>query len=176
MAEKVDILICGSGSAGICAATWLARYGVPCKVIDSRLGPLTTGQADGVQCRTVEIFEGFGVVEELLRESYHVLEVCFYSANAQGQLVRTSRVADTPPGLSHQPHVILNQARVHGVLIDAMYAFNHQVVEYGFTVKSVHVDNEAAEDPGAHCVTVMVTKDGIDKTIEAKYVLVSTFA
>jgi len=26
-AEEFDVLICGSGSAGLCAAIWLARYG-----------------------------------------------------------------------------------------------------------------------------------------------------
>lgn len=75
--EKVDVLICGSGSAGLAAATWLARYGIRCKVLERRDGPLTLGQADGVQCRTVEIFESFGIGDELLRASYHVLEVVF---------------------------------------------------------------------------------------------------
>lgn len=57
MIEKVDVLICGSGSAGLCAATWLARHGIRCKVLERRDSPLALGQADGVQCRTVEIFE-----------------------------------------------------------------------------------------------------------------------
>ncbi|OBT97633.1 hypothetical protein VE01_04449 [Pseudogymnoascus verrucosus] len=171
MAEKVDVLICGSGSAGVCAATWLARCGLSCKIVDSRLGPLLNGQADGVQCRTVEIFESFGLAEELLRESYHVLEVCFWSANSQDELIRTNRIADTPAGLSHQPHLIINQARVHGILIDAMRSFNGQEVEYGYTVKSVQVDSATAKDPEAHCVTVIATKDGRDEKIDAKYVL-----
>ncbi|KAJ6085778.1 hypothetical protein N7499_005407 [Penicillium canescens] len=102
--EKVDVLICGSGSAGLCAATWLARYGVRCKVLERRDGPMKMGQADGVQCRTVEIFESFGVSEELLREAYHVLEVNFWADNGAGVIKRTGRTADTQPGLSHQPH------------------------------------------------------------------------
>ena len=56
----VDVFICGSGSAGLCAATWLARYGLTCKIVDWRPGPLDVGQADGVQCRTVEVFDSFG--------------------------------------------------------------------------------------------------------------------
>ena len=64
------------------------------------------GQADGVQCRTVEVFESLGLEEQLLRKAYHVLEVAFWSANKEGKLVRTRRTADTMPGLSHQPHVI----------------------------------------------------------------------
>ncbi|KUJ06726.1 putative phenol 2-monooxygenase [Mollisia scopiformis] len=171
MSEKVDVLICGSGSAGLCTATWLARYGVRCKIVDSRLGPLVSGQADGVQCRTVEIFESFGLEDRLLRDAYHVLEVCFWSANSGGEMVRTRRVTDTPEGLSHQPHVILNQARVHGILINAMRDFNQQEVEYGYTVKSVQVDSAAATGPDAHCVMVVVSKGGKDERIDAKYVL-----
>jgi phenol 2-monooxygenase len=173
MAEKVDVLICGSGSAGICAATWLARCGVRCKLIDSRLGPLVNGQADGVQCRTVEIFESFGIAEELLRESYHVLEVAFWSADSNNDLVRKNRVADTPPGLSHQPHVILNQGRVHEILIGAMRSFNGQEVEYDCTLKDVQVDSAAATEPDTYPVKVIVTRKGKSHTIVAKYLLVT---
>jgi phenol 2-monooxygenase len=174
--QQVDVLICGSGSAGVCAATWLARCGVPCKIIDSRLGALVSGQADGIQCRTVEVFESFGLAEDLLREAYHVLEVCFYSHNSDGRLVRTHRTPDTPAGLSHQPHLILNQARVHGILIDAMYKFNQQTIDYGCAVKSVHVDSAISQDPNAHSVTVVISNNGMDETIKAKYVLVRRYA
>jgi phenol 2-monooxygenase len=91
MIEQVDVLICGSGSAGLCAATWLSRCGVPCKVLDSRSGPLVMGQADGVQCRTVEVFESFGLAEDLLREAYHVLETVFWASDHDGGISRRSR-------------------------------------------------------------------------------------
>ncbi|KAI8210083.1 FAD-dependent monooxygenase terD [Colletotrichum sp. SAR 10_76] len=55
--EEVDVLICGSGSAGLCAAVWLARCGVKFKILERREGPLQQGQADGVQCRTARINE-----------------------------------------------------------------------------------------------------------------------
>ena len=52
---KTDVVISGSGSAGLCAALWLARLKVPYIVLEKRDGPLKIGQADGVQCRTVEV-------------------------------------------------------------------------------------------------------------------------
>lgn len=107
MAEQVDVLICGSGSAGLCAATWLSRCGVRCKIIDSRSGPLIMGQADGVQCRTVEVFESFGLSEELLRDAYHVLETVFWSSDKNGGIVRRSRTVSTHespfPSLGNMP-------------------------------------------------------------------------
>jgi phenol 2-monooxygenase (NADPH) len=152
MSETADIVICGSGSAGICAAAWLARYGIWCKILEKRSGPLSLGQADGVQCRTGEVFESFGLAEELLRESYHVLEVAIWATDGKGGIRRMDKTPDTIPGLSHQPHVILNQARVNGLLLEYMRRDNGQEVDYGYDVKSVQVDSPAAADPAAyHC-------------------------
>jgi phenol 2-monooxygenase len=172
--KEVDVLICGSGSAGICAAVWLAKLGISCTILESRRGPLEIGQADGVQCRTVEMFDSFGLAEELLRESYHVLEVTFWSSQdgVDDGIARTARIADTQPGLSYQPHVILNQARVNELLLDAMRKYNGQQVSYGFTVKGIEVDEPAVLDHEAHCVKVVAEKDGVDCEFKAKYVLV----
>ncbi|RAH69090.1 putative phenol 2-monooxygenase [Aspergillus aculeatinus CBS 121060] len=173
MTQQVDVLICGSGSAGLCAATWLARYGLRCKVLERREGPMTMGQADGVQCRTVEIFESFGMGDELLRESYHVLEVVFWAdEDGSGRIRRTGRTADTQPGLSHQPHVILNQARINLLMIEAMRRFNGQEIDYGYTVQGVEVDSTKAKDPEAYPVTVTAEKAGSGvERFEAKYVM-----
>lgn len=173
MPEQVDVLICGSISAGLCAATWFARYGVKCTIFDSRSGPLEVGQADGVQCRTVEVFESFSIAEELLREAYHVFEVTFWNADGKGGgIVRTRTAADTAPGLSHQPHVILNQARINGLLLEAMKRFNDQEVRYGYKVVGVKVDEQKLSDPDSYAVTVETMKDGREVSFEAKYVLV----
>jgi phenol 2-monooxygenase len=172
MVQHFDVVICGSGSAGLCAATWLARCGISSvKILERNAGPMQRGQADGVQCRTVEIYETFGLAEELLRMAYHVLEVCFWNAGHDGKLVRTRRTADTMPGLSHQPHVILNQAYMNGFLLDAMKRFNGQTVDYGYTVKNVHVDSNTDRYP----VTVTAEKDGVEEIFKAKYALVSPY-
>lgn len=174
MEEQVDVLIVGSGSAGLCAALWLSIYDIPSvKILERRSGPMEVGQADGVQCRTVEVFESFGMSEELLREAYHVLEVAFWSPDGKGGLHRTSRTQDTAPGLSHQPHLILNQARINSFLLEAMRKANGREVEYDCTVKSVEVDESKAADPNAYCCTVVAEKDGKEQRFKAKYVLVS---
>ena len=130
------------------------------------------GQADGVQCRTVEIFESFGIGEELLREAYHVLEVNFWADNGTGVIKRTGRTADTQPGLSHQPHVILNQARINGLLIELMQKYNDQQIDYGYTVTDVKVDSTSVENHDTYPVKVTAEKDGTTERFAAKYVLV----
>ncbi|KAF2734495.1 hypothetical protein EJ04DRAFT_576888 [Polyplosphaeria fusca] len=172
--RRTEVLIVGSGSAGILAATYLTRYNIPFAILERRHGPLEIGQADGVQCRTVEIYESFGVSEELLREAYHVLEVAFWGTGGEeGGVRRESRAADTMKGLSHMPHVILNQARMNGLMLGVMESGRRegQGIEYSVAVKDVSVDDDKAGDPDAYAVKVVAEREGAEEVWEAKYVL-----
>jgi phenol 2-monooxygenase len=174
MPQQTPVLIIGSGSAGLSAATWLARYNIPYRVLERSSGPLKLGKADGVQCRTVEIFESFGMGEDLLREAYHVLEVGFWADDGSGSVKRTGRTADVQPGLSHCPHVILNQARINGLFIEKMEEFGGRDVEYGWDVRGVSVEKEG-EFPvkvTARRVGENGEEEGVEEIFEAKYALV----
>ncbi|KAL6709156.1 hypothetical protein ACN47E_001972 [Coniothyrium glycines] len=179
---RADVLIAGSGSAGIFAATWLAIYNIPFTILESRSGPLEVGQADGVQVRTVEIYESFGLSEELLREAYHILEVCFWGTDDEkGGIRRERRTLDTEPGLSHLPHVILNQARMNGLMLGKMKDILKEKgkwveggsngIEYGWNVKGLEIDETKKDDPEAYCVKVRAERNGQETIWEAKYVL-----
>lgn len=194
---QVDVLICGGGSAGLCAAVWLSRCGISYKILERRDGPLTMGQADGVQCRTVEVFESFDMSEDLLREAYHVLELAFWAPAATGEektggeeeakangkaavasspgIRRTHYAADVEPGISHQPHVILNQARMNALLTAEMErASGSSDILYGYEVKGVEVDSATSSDPDAYCCTVTTSNADKEYKFRAKYVLVRT--
>lgn len=177
--HQTDVLICGSGSAGLMAALWLSKYGVSFRVLERRDGPLVTGQADGVQCRTVEIFESFGLSDKLLRESYHVLELSFWApdlgtalSGVEGGGIKRSHYApDLEPGISHQPHVILNQARINGMVTDEMLRCGGPEIDYGYEVKHIEVDAIKANDPDAYPVKATTVKDGVEQIFRAKYAL-----
>lgn len=182
--HQTEVLICGSGSAGLMAALWLAKYNIPFRILERRDGSLKTGQADGVQCRTVEIFESFGFADPLLREAYHVLELAFWGPsedvpvgggdkNAKGGagIKRSHYAPDSEPGLSHLPHVILNQARINDLITAEMLRCGGPSIDYGFEVNRVNIDEAKADDPEAYPVTVTTTKDGKDQVFRAKYVL-----
>ena len=80
------------------------------------------GQADGVACRTMEMFEAFGFAHKVLHEAYWVNETTFWKPGEADSrhIVRSGRVPDVEEGLSHMPHVILNQARVHDFYLEKM--------------------------------------------------------
>ena len=69
--DAVDVLIVGCGPAGLTLAAQLAAFpDIKTVVVEQKPGRLLLGQADGVACRTMEMFEAFGFSERVLKESY----------------------------------------------------------------------------------------------------------
>src|SRR5271157_968353 len=121
--EKVDVLIVGCGPAGLTLAAQLAAFpDIETRIVEQKSGPLVLGQADGIACRTMEMFEAFGFSERVMKEAYWVNETAFWKpdGNQRAHIVRTGRIQDVEDGLSEFPHVILNQARVHQFYLDVM--------------------------------------------------------
>ena len=75
-AANVDLLIIGAGPAGLVAAAWASRHRVSCRIIDKNASRISAGHADGLQPRTVEILDSFGIADRPLKEGYHVIEIC----------------------------------------------------------------------------------------------------
>ena len=60
------------------AALWASRYGINCRILDKQAKGVVKGQADGIQARTLEIFESFGMVERVEKECNVSVEMCFW--------------------------------------------------------------------------------------------------
>lgn len=170
--ETVDVLIVGTGPAGMVLAAQLAAFPrIATRIVDRREGPLQVGQADGVACRTVEMFDAFGLSEKLVREAYWVNETVFWrpSPDDRSKIVRAGRVQDTADGLSEFPHVIVNQARLLGTLEEHLRKSPSRLVpDYGWAFMTLSI-----EPTGDHPVIVTLANavTGDEKTIRAKYVV-----
>src|SRR5438105_12594147 len=112
---EVDVLIVGCGPAGLTLAAQLSKFpDIKTCIVEQKPSRLLLGQADGVACRTMEMFHAYGFSERVLMEAYWVNETTFCKpddSNAES-IVRSSRAHDVEDGRSEFPHVILNQARV----------------------------------------------------------------
>ena len=121
--DEVDVLIVGCGPAGLTLAAQLSAFaGHQDLHRRPEAGPLLRGQADGIACRTMEMFQAYGFSERVLKEAYWVNETTFWKPDDERPetIVRSGRIQDVEDGLSEFPHVILNQARVHDFFLDVM--------------------------------------------------------
>lgn len=118
----VDVLIVGCGPAGLTLAAQLAAFpDISVAIVEQKDGPLQLGQADGIACRTMEMFEAFNFSERVLKEACWVNEVTFWKPDEKQpeRIVRHGRVQDAEDDLSEFPHVVLNQARVGVKILSA---------------------------------------------------------
>jgi FAD binding domain len=62
---ETQVVIAGAGPIGRTAAIELARRGIDCRIVDPLLEPALYAKAVGVQPRTLEVFEGMGLLRSI---------------------------------------------------------------------------------------------------------------
>src|SRR4029077_20665598 len=120
--EEVDVLIVGCGPAGLTLAAQLSAFSdIKTCIVEQKSGRMLLGQADGIACRTMEMFHAFGFSERVLKEACWINETTFWKPDDRqsANIVRSGWVQDVADGLSEFPHGVLNQARVIGHQIGA---------------------------------------------------------
>ncbi|UUX51189.1 FAD-binding monooxygenase [Nisaea acidiphila] len=176
-AQEVDVLIVGSGPAGLTLAAQLAAFPqIRTRIVEQKPGPMELGQADGIACRTMEMFEAFGFAEKIAKEAYWVNETTFWKPDPERRvhIHRSGRIQDTEDGLSEFPHVILNQARVHDRYLETMRNAPRRLEPvYNRRVAEIRRDDARDAD---YPVTVVLDcleegGDGRQEIVKARYVV-----
>ncbi|CCM01337.1 uncharacterized protein FIBRA_03386 [Fibroporia radiculosa] len=154
----VDVLIIGAGPAGLMCGNALAKAGVNVRIVDQRPKRVAAGQADGIQPRTIEVFQSYGLAERLLREGNQMHMAAFYNPSPNGGIERTGRAPDVNASTARYPfEITLHQGAIEAIFLDSMRSMDVEV-ERPIVPTSLELSQDEAElkDPNAHPVKVVL--------------------
>ncbi len=168
--SDVDVAIVGCGPAGLTLAAQLSSFSdIRTRIFERKAGPLEVGQADGIACRSMEMFEAFGFAEKAAKEAYWVNETAFWRPDEHNQLHRADRIKDVEDDLSEMPHVILSQARVHDFYLELMGNGPHRLQpDYGLEFAGLRRSSDPDYPLG---LTFTGTDRGASHTIRTRYLV-----
>ncbi|KAI5956237.1 hypothetical protein KGF54_000712 [Candida jiufengensis] len=172
--SNIDVLIIGAGPSGYMAALWLARCGIPTRIIDKRANEVFTGQADGLQSRSLEIFKSFSedsfdwvTMDQAWKCANQMQEIAFWSPDENGVITRNSRIPDSIPGISRYTESVIHQGKIEEWFTESIKQFSggSVKVERPYLPVSIKID-EDKKDAQDYAVEVLVKKlsDDLAKT------------
>lgn len=173
--DEVDVLIVGSGPAGMLLAAQLSQYPtLTTRLVERRDGRLELGQADGIQPRSVETFQAFGFAERIVAEAYNIGWMNFWAPDPvdPSRIVRTTRTEDYALKISEFPHLIVNQARVLDYFAEAAAHGPGRITpDYGIEFAGLDVDQESEHPVAVRVRHIAGDRAGEERVVRAKYVV-----
>ncbi len=176
--QEVDVLIVGCGPAGLTLATQLSAFvDIKTCIVEQKPARLTLGQADGIACRTMEMFEAFGFSERVMKEACWINETTFWKPRRETAIAHrpaTAGLRTSKTGCREFPHVVLNQARVHDFYLDTMRRSAAKLEPY--YARQLVALKPAVDGDNDQRVTVTLERldaphQGQTETIRARYVV-----
>ncbi|GAQ47451.1 hypothetical protein AtubIFM54640_003930 [Aspergillus tubingensis] len=178
--STTDLLIIGAGPAGLMAACWASQYtNMTTRIIDKHPGRTATGHADGIQSRTLEILESFGVVDPIIRKGVQHAEMCFwgYDKHTGGITRHTMDSAQTDK--SRYNMVLLNQGIIEQIILDylRLEQGGRVEVEYGKQAETLELLEEGEDEYPVVVGVKRVGQNGANghcsdvESIRARYVI-----
>ena len=174
--ETVDVLIAGTGPAGLCLAAQLAQFPeIETLIVERMPSNIIKGKADGINTRSMEMFQAFGFADKVKRETYWVNQTAFWMPDpaSPSRIKRVGRVQDVADDSSEMPHILINQARLHELFLEVMKNSPSRLEpDYGWEILNVEIDSTTDDYP----VTVTLRDAsglnwGATRQVRANYVV-----
>ncbi|KAG2103083.1 FAD binding domain-containing protein [Suillus discolor] len=156
--SHVDVLIIGAGPSGLMCANALAGAGVDFRIIDNRPVGVAAGQADGIQPRTIEVLQSYGLAEPLLKDGAQMHLCAFYNPGPDGGIERTGRAADvTAPTARYPFKITIAQASIEALFVESLKSQGISV-DRPIVPSSLEISQDPAEllDPSSYPVKVVL--------------------
>jgi len=157
-----DVLICGAGAAGLSLALDLARRGVNFRLIDKANAPFGGSRGKGIQPRTLEVFEDFGIVDRLAALGGRYPAQREYRPDGGHADEPMFAEAAATPGEPYGTPLMVMQGRTEQVLRERLAELGHSP-RYGCVLQGV------TQDAGG--VAVSMVDAGSERFIRARYLI-----
>ncbi|MDA3949463.1 MAG: FAD-dependent oxidoreductase, partial [Spirochaeta sp.] len=137
------MIIVGAGPVGLTVALALGRAGIPVTVLERRTEPRTTSRAIGITPASLEIFDRYGVAEDLIAAGTHVTSPVIHDQRGV-----VARVHFRALPSAYRFILSLPQRRTEEILRAAVDRLPSVHTEYGFEVQDVLVEGGAGAGGG----------------------------
>jgi 2-polyprenyl-6-methoxyphenol hydroxylase-like FAD-dependent oxidoreductase len=156
------VLVAGAGPTGLTLALDLARRGIPVRIVDRAAIFFAGSRGDGIQPRTLEVFDDLGVLDAVLAAG---MPTPVMRVHLGGEFVterRMSEPVEPTPAVPYPNLWVLGQSRTEAILRDRLAEFGVQV-ELGTALTGFTQDDRG--------VTATLERDGTRETVRAAYLV-----
>ncbi|MGY2060265.1 FAD-dependent monooxygenase [Nocardia gipuzkoensis] len=157
-----QVLIAGAGPTGMTLGIELARRGVALRIVDKAAEHFIGSRGDGIQPRTLEVFDDLGVLDAVLTVGADVAPM---KISIDGQIVgerRRSELREPSPAIPYPNPWVLGQSQIEGIL-------RERLAELGVKVELSTAVAGLEQDPDG--VTVTLDAPGGPETVRADYLI-----
>ncbi|HEV2653125.1 MAG TPA: FAD-dependent oxidoreductase [Rhizomicrobium sp.] len=156
-----DVLICGTGAAGLTLAIELARRNIEFRLIDKSPEPFRGSRGKGLQPRTLEVFDDLGIVDRIAAAGgFYPLQREYVAGGFEDKAIMEHRDAT-----SAEPYPMIRmlpQFLTEGIMRDRLAELGHQAF-FGEELVAFSQDDDG--------VLATVRRNGRDETIRARYLI-----